>query len=170
MSEKAHLCPRCQLAMKDVLHEDIEVDKCERCQGVWVEHADEKTVLQIKPETFTMDELNQLRSHYEPLGKKEPVCYIPCPICKQLMQRKNWGSHSGVIVDKCRDHGTWYDKGEIEKIQEFITAGGVEYEKMRATQKSVTRLESKLTQEVSRLDRKADSIYRRARLWSLLGF
>ncbi len=122
----------------------------------------------MKRASFTMDELRRLRKKYEPMSKRERVQYLACPVCKEFMHRRNWGSHSGVIVDKCEDHGTWYDEGEVEKIQEFIAHGGIEFEKMKAVDKSATRLESKVDREVTRLDLKANSIYRRARFWSII--
>lgn len=163
-------CPRCLEPLEIKLKDDVEVDSCARCEGVWVAHVDEKQMLQIKPETFTLDEIRRLRKNYEPYAKKERVQYLTCPECKELMNRRNWGSHSGVIVDKCEQHGTWYDHGEVEKIQEFIAHGGIEFEKMRKVDKSTQRLESKMDREVVRLSKKADSVYRRARLWSILGF
>jgi len=33
---------------------------------------------------------------------------------------------SGVVVDVCKAHGTWFDKDELRRIVEFIRAGGLE--------------------------------------------
>ncbi|TLD41133.1 MAG: hypothetical protein JETT_2598 [Candidatus Jettenia ecosi] len=76
------------------------------------------------PEVFTIEELRRLRKYYQSFSRVDPVRYIPCPLCKKLMQRKNWGTHSGIIVDTCYEHGTWYDAEELEKIREFIMRGG----------------------------------------------
>ena len=86
------------------------------------------------------------------------------------MQRRNWGSYSGVIVDKCGEHGTWYDDKELAKIREYIALGGIEYEKLKLTESGLSELNLKLTQEVHRLDKSTDSAYRRARLYSIIGF
>lgn len=167
--EQVRKCPKCRKPMKAVLKEDIEVDVCESCKGVWVDFFEEKTLLNMKPEVFTVDELRRLRKLYQPLGRIEKTRYVPCPICKELMRRKNWGAHSGIVVDRCEKHGTWYDEGELEKIQEFVKLGGVEFEKLRLTEKGLTRLESKLDQEITRLHLKTNSVYRRARLYSMVG-
>ena len=163
-------CPRCLAPLEVKIKDEVEVDSCARCEGIWVGHIDEKQVLQIKPETFTVDELKRLRKLYQPFERKERIQYLACPECKELMHRRNWGSHSGVIVDKCEEHGTWYDHGEVEKIQEFIAHGGIEFEKMRKVDKASQRLESKVDREVTRLSLKTDSVYRRARFWSIIGF
>jgi len=151
------------------LDDGVEVDCCDACHGVWVDHAEEKQALKIKPEVFSMDELIRLRKHYAPLGRRETVRYVPCPVCKQLMNRKIWGSYSGVVVDICSEHGSWYDAKEIEKVREYIVLGGVEYEKMVKTDQRFSGIHSKLIQETTRLDKKINSAYMRARLWSLVG-
>lgn len=165
----ARTCPKCSHALRVAVRAEQEVDTCDACGGIWVDLAEEKAILQIQPAVFTVDELRQLRELYEPLGKPDPARYVPCPVCGQLMHRKVWGKHSGVIVDKCRQHGTWYDKGEIEKIREYIALGGVEYEKLRLTEKGLNEVRSKLVTEISRVDRKIDNAYMRARLFSLIG-
>ena len=54
------------------------------------------------------------------------VSYVPCPECSQLMNRINFARCSGVIVDICKGHGTWFDRDELSRIVEFIRAGGLE--------------------------------------------
>lgn len=151
------------------LADGIEIDTCEKCNGIWADYADEKTLLALKPEVFTVDELRRLRRLYAGKFTRQPVQYFPCPVCEKLMHRRNWGSHSGVVVDKCEQHGTWYDKGEVGKIQDFIKMGGIEYEKLKITENGLTYLESKMEQEALRLDKRVDSAYARARVYSMLG-
>jgi len=170
MTNRILKCPKCSHSLSVALQGEGEVDVCPGCSGVWVDHVEEKAVLKIEPTVFSIDELRRLRSVYEPLGKIDPVRYVPCPICSDLMNRKTWGSHSGVIVDKCAKHGTWYDEGEIEKIREYISLGGIEFEKLRLTERGLNDVNSKLVTEIGRVDRKIDSAYLRARLFSLAGF
>lgn len=146
------------------------MDVCGQCGGLWVDAMEEKLALQIRPDVFTVEELRQLRKKYSALGRVEEVKYRACPLCSNMMWRKNWGKHSGVIVDRCPEHGTWFDAGELEKVREFIQAGGIEFEKLKLAEKDITRLESKMTQESLRLDKRVHSTYARARLWSFLGF
>lgn len=163
-------CPKCKVQLRVALKDGIEIDTCEKCQGVWADFADEKTLLEIKTEVFTIDELRRLRRQYAPSFTRQEIQYFPCPVCQKLMHRRNWGSHSGVVVDRCEDHGTWHDAGEIEKIRDFIRIGGIEYEKLKLTENGLTGLEGKMEQEILRLDKRVDSAYRRARFFSLIGF
>ena len=53
------------------------------------------------------------------------------------MNRMNFARHSGVIVDVCKSHGTWFDRDELREIVEFIVAGGLD----AARDKERTQLE-----------------------------
>jgi hypothetical protein len=47
------------------------------------------------------------------------------------MNRINFARCSGVIVDVCKGHGTWFDKQELTRIIEFIRDGGLEASRMK---------------------------------------
>ena len=40
------------------------------------------------------------------------------------MHRRNYGRKSGVIVDTCRNHGVWFDQGELARILRWLKSGG----------------------------------------------
>ncbi len=50
--------------------------------------------------------------------------YRPCAICGELMNRRNYGRDSGIIIDVCGDHGVWFDADELARILTWIRAGG----------------------------------------------
>jgi len=41
------------------------------------------------------------------------------------MNRKNFGPASGVVVDVCSRHGTWFDSGELPRVLAFAESGGL---------------------------------------------
>ena len=47
------------------------------------------------------------------------------------MNRVNFGKVSGVIVDVCKAHGTWFDPGELTRVVAFAAAGGLERTRAR---------------------------------------
>jgi hypothetical protein len=53
------------------------------------------------------------------------VRYRPCPHCAQLMNRKNFGGASGIVVDVCALHGTFFDSGELPRVLDFVKRGGL---------------------------------------------
>ena len=50
--------------------------------------------------------------------------YLACPLCGEKMTRQNFMRRSGVIVDTCLHHGTWFDAAEALRVAEFIAGGG----------------------------------------------
>jgi Zn-finger nucleic acid-binding protein len=63
--------------------------------------------------------------------KSEKISYAPCPQCGQLMNRMNFARCSGVIVDVCKGHGTWFDRDELSSIIQFIGSGGFELSRQK---------------------------------------
>jgi Zn-finger nucleic acid-binding protein len=61
----------------------------------------------------------------------EEVMYVQCPLCHVSMNRVNFGKLSGVIVDVCRKHGTWFDAGELTRAVGFAANGGLKKAKAR---------------------------------------
>ena len=47
------------------------------------------------------------------------------------MNRINFARCSGVIVDVCKGHGTWFDRDELRAIVEFVRGGGLELSRDR---------------------------------------
>jgi Zn-finger nucleic acid-binding protein len=56
------------------------------------------------------------------------IRYLACPVCKEPMNRMNFGRRSGVIVDVCKEHGTWLDEGERARVMGFVVAHGLDTE------------------------------------------
>ena len=45
------------------------------------------------------------------------------------MNRKNFGTKSGVIIDACSEHGLWFDDSELDLVLSWIQAGREEQTK-----------------------------------------
>jgi hypothetical protein len=69
-----------------------------------------------------------------------PVRYRPCPSCAALMNRKNFGNESGVIVDICQVHGTLFDAGELPRVLTFVASGGLARAERRERERNERRV------------------------------
>ncbi|MBD0324790.1 MAG: zf-TFIIB domain-containing protein [Pyrinomonadaceae bacterium] len=125
-------CPRCRRKMKAVAIGTACLHECEPCGGLWVEAA--------AFEQICADREQQSAVLGAPLAKLPgannsaaagSVRYVPCPECGQLMNRVNFARCSGVVVDTCKAHGTWFDRDELQRIVEFIRAGGLSASRAR---------------------------------------
>ena len=63
----------------------------------------------------------------------DQVRYLKCPLCHGVMNRVNFGKRSGVIVDVCKAHGVWFDRGELARAIEFVAKGGLRIPRGRST-------------------------------------
>ena len=55
----------------------------------------------------------------EPIPLEKKIQYLDCPVCIGQMHRHNYKGKSGVIVDTCPKHGTWFDGGELGKLLQW---------------------------------------------------
>ena len=58
--------------------------------------------------------------------RRAGVRYLACPSCTKIMNRENFGHRSGVIIDVCKGHGVWLDRGELHSVLAFVDSGGLE--------------------------------------------
>lgn len=109
-------CPRCRAPLEAAAG-DATLSECARCGGIFV----------------AKDALVRILAAAEvsgPVCKTSPafltdVRYLPCPQCHTTMNRVNFGRASGVIVDVCRAHGTWFDPGDLTRVIAFVGSGGL---------------------------------------------
>lgn len=131
------LCPRCGVYMRGKSVGDFSVIECPDCAGVFVPH-ETFEMMQERRDGAIFATQRIRRTTVEP---EKQIQYVRCPVCRNMMNRENFARISGVIIDTCRDHGIWFDPGEIEKIMDFIARGGlqkakaVEVERMKDEEK-----------------------------------
>ncbi len=98
------------------------VQACVHCGGAWV---DRSTLEELVRNASAAAEAHGTPDQVPRRPVTDPVVYRGCPSCGAMMNRRNFGRISGVIVDECRTCGTWFDAGELEAMLEFVRAGGL---------------------------------------------
>ena len=126
-----HVCPRCpkdpKLRVEVVA--GFPLERCTECEGIWVDDEIVDRIYQDRENAPTIQSMTKSsKADVAATGGGLPVPegYIKCPICDKMMNRKNFGRFSGVIIDICKGHGTWFDADELRRIMEFVAAGGLE--------------------------------------------
>lgn len=122
-------CCGCGAAMTPRRLEDALFDECDRCGGLWLCPA---TVASVRSQAEARARLRpfDLMPKSAGSGAKAPGGgYRRCPVCARHMNRSNYARGAGVVVDVCKDHGSFFDQGELTRIFRFIEEGGLE--KMR---------------------------------------
>ncbi|MBX3185676.1 MAG: zf-TFIIB domain-containing protein [Labilithrix sp.] len=136
-------CPRCRhpLDAGAALAQGARVHECPRCGGIF-----------LPRETLAEILCNAEVAGALPAGPpRRPrdlgeVRYLSCPLCHSSMNRVNFGKVSGVIVDVCKGHGTWFDAGELTSVVAFAAAGGLD--KTRERERAEERVSRERSQEV----------------------
>lgn len=122
----ARNCPRCRTEMQSITIGTTAVRECFKCEGLWLDvPAFEKICADREQQAAVLGAASPAPTHAASDAVSK-VSYVPCPECGQLMNRINFARCSGVIVDVCRGHGTWFDRDELSRIIDFIRGGGLE--------------------------------------------
>lgn len=121
---KAGECPRCKVKLQSLKIDSVQIRECERCGGFWsAADAFENLCADREKQASVLGFAGSYR-HKDP--DPPTISYVPCPDCGQLMNRSNFARVSGIIVDMCKQHGVWFDAGELPKIIDFIDKGGLD--------------------------------------------
>lgn len=117
-------CPRCKVKLQSLKIGEVAIRECERCGGFWSGVKAFENLCTNKEQQTSV--LGFIGSYAHPNANPTAINYVPCPDCKQLMNRSNFARSSGVIIDMCKYHGVWFDAGELPKIIDFIDHGGLD--------------------------------------------
>ncbi|MCB9562546.1 MAG: zf-TFIIB domain-containing protein [Kofleriaceae bacterium] len=121
-------CPRCETPLVARLLGDLALDDCPSCAGVFIDGEAIERLLGDRQAARAEAVLGTYRGtpravDTTPRGGR---LYIMCPVCRVVMNRRQFARGSGVVIDVCRKHGTWFDGGELPAVVEFVMNGGLE--------------------------------------------
>lgn len=105
-------CPVCGVPMIVLELDQIEVDNCSKCGGVWLDPDEMDLLLRGSAGR------EEIRANLE-FGEPGHEKTHRCPICRHKMEkaRVRRQSSQGIQIDRCqRGHGTWLDGGELHAI------------------------------------------------------
>lgn len=128
-------CPDCRSDLVARQAGVVGFSECPRCGGLFLTKAAFDAVAKdaaTRERARALDEVPPGHAAPEP-----GFHYRSCPVCRKLMNRSNFGGGSGVIVDVCRSHGAFLDRGELTRIVDFIENGGWE----RVRKREILRME-----------------------------
>lgn len=127
-------CPRCQAPLSECEIPGGAFTECTGCGGIWLAE-------QVFHEVTSSHEQSSIARFFPGKGSdvtparkrstEKLVKYLACPECGDMMNRKNFATCSGVIIDWCKGHGYWFDTDELELIVGFIQEGGLEKSRRR---------------------------------------
>ncbi|MHC4386258.1 MAG: TFIIB-type zinc ribbon-containing protein [Planctomycetota bacterium] len=117
-------CPVCKNAMIVLELDEVEVDYCTECEGIWLDAGELGLLLGDAARSEAL--LKSFQSANTPEKKRK------CPICLKKMDKVLAGEIEDrrELIDRCgRNHGLWFDRGELQnvlKLGNFDSEGRVQ--------------------------------------------
>ena len=103
-------CPVCREPMIVLELDEVEIDHCISCRGIWLDAGELELLLE------NSDEKDNLLSSFK-VDKNTKERSRKCPICLRRMEKVLCGPDKKILIDKCRrNDGIWFDTGELEEI------------------------------------------------------
>jgi Zn-finger nucleic acid-binding protein len=134
------------------------LDRCPTCLGLFLEHGTLQQLLREAVGPVWEVDTPLLNSLVEsPRSQPGALRYRACPACGDMMNRSLFGKRSGVIVDRCRSHGTWLDPGELRQLLAWTRAGGALRHEEQSEQERL-RQERREARDAQELQRKLEGL------------
>jgi Zn-finger nucleic acid-binding protein len=112
-------CVRCDLSLEPHLYEGVEIDRCPKCNGSWLDAGELTKIIETRDVMVAPDVIQEtLGLAFK--GTREGEVRSPerCPKCRKVMLAVNYDYSSGIMLDRCPDdHGLWLDGDELLKVQ-----------------------------------------------------
>ena len=103
-------CPACKEPMIVLELDEVEIDHCISCGGIWLDAGELELLLE------NSDGKDSLLSSFK-VAKNTKERPRKCPICLRRMEKVLCGTDKKILIDKCRrNDGIWFDTGELEEI------------------------------------------------------
>jgi len=103
-------CPACKEPMIVLELNEVEIDNCSSCGGIWLDHGELQLLLE------TSSQKDRLLSSLE-LDRQTKEKARRCPICSKKMDKVLCGPDQDIRIDRCRDNdGIWVDRGELQQM------------------------------------------------------
>ncbi len=115
-------CPACKSIMIVVEHEQIELDYCPDCGGVWFDAGELELLLETMQLEQSLLSLDAILTSPEAKSDEKKR---RCPMCHKKMQKATVGHNPEVLIDACsRGDGLWFDAGEVGQLITQASSAG----------------------------------------------
>jgi Zn-finger nucleic acid-binding protein len=109
-------CTHCKNPMITAELENVEIDFCSGCGGIWLDAGELESLL------ADVAQSRHLLASFVAVGQSTEAGRR-CPICRKTMEKVYAGpSDKAILLDRCpQGHGLWFDRGELKQVIESET-------------------------------------------------
>jgi len=102
-------CPKCDSDMEKVTYEEIEVDRCINCKGIWFDMLEREHLKDIEGSESIDIGSTERGERFNKMTK------IDCPACKTLMIEMVDKDQPHISYEACTTcYGLFFDAGEFK--------------------------------------------------------
>jgi len=114
-------CPVCREPMVIVEYDEVEIDHCVTCYGVWLDAGELELLFGDADACRAI--VGAAASDAGAPASSVSEAPRRCPVCRKTMVKQATRSGEAVVYDRCPEgDGLWFDEGELGAILE---QGGV---------------------------------------------
>ena len=110
------ICPRCKESLQEIKLDEILLDKCGLCGGVWFDFAEMERLVAKDRRTLT-----RILGDAAPRAHELPDedARLVCPRCSDALLTVRSTEHPDLQVDACLTcYGRWLDGGELGRVRD----------------------------------------------------
>jgi Zn-finger nucleic acid-binding protein len=144
-------CLRCGDAMHGAEANDVLLKGCGACGGIWLDNASAQLLVNQAPPDAVALVRRAMGATRPAVSASEP---LRCPLCADPMQQRHL-ERTGVTVDVCAKHGTWYDHGELVVLLDQLLE-----QRKRQKERDEAILDAEIDLEIRQLNELYASGYR----------
>ncbi len=111
-------CPKCTNKLITINYQNIEIDRCSQCEGIWFDAMEAEQLKKVKG-----SEKIDSGNYIEPEHFNHPQHQTKCPRCRgRMLQMLDIDQYS-IWYKQCRRcRGIWLDAGEFRKFKQNFQA------------------------------------------------
>ncbi len=100
-------CPKCDADMEEVNCEEVVIDRCKGCEGIWFDKGE--------AEQLSEQWIAQFIDTGDPATgiEHDDKDTVPCPRCGETMKRFFEIDKGQLQFEQCDEHGKFFDAGEF---------------------------------------------------------
>ncbi|MFT7244095.1 MAG: Zn-finger nucleic acid-binding protein [Candidatus Azotimanducaceae bacterium] len=107
-------CPKCASGLQAIKYQDIGVERCSNCAGLWFDMLEKEDLLKIKGSESIDIGSDQIGNHYSEMQD------IKCPHCHLEMIPMVDKDQYHIKYESCPScYGTFFDAGEFRDLKEL---------------------------------------------------
>jgi Zn-finger nucleic acid-binding protein len=112
-------CPRCRVALHVGSTKNGPMYGCGHCGGIWLNREmSERLARALDSDTLAL--ADSAAQHAR--ARVDTAAALTCPSCGRSLVRRTV-ANARVEVDACPNHGTWFDRDELQKVARAFAAG-----------------------------------------------